>query len=240
MRPLVVVEGNEALEGAIHGGAGGEVSTPEGDPPVFMEDSALESLDEAVGPAVTRLGARMADAQLRADSVEESLELAAAVGEHALELPSGLPVGRKQDPLEESGTVDGLHRRDDLGEGEGASRITGRDLPERAHALELADVEAVQADQIAGKVGLDVAGAAVTGPPEASAGTLGEKASGSCAVVLKDSQPLMTRPQAPRAEATDGRCWGPPEQRSGPAAPTAAADPTSARTRPCPRTACSS
>ena len=89
----MVVEGDEALEGAIDGCRRGEVATPEGDSPVFVEDGALEPFDEAIGPAVSGLGAGVADAELGADRVEEALELAAVVGEDSLELPAGLSVG---------------------------------------------------------------------------------------------------------------------------------------------------
>jgi hypothetical protein len=195
MRSLVVVEGHEALEGAIHGCSGGEVPTAEGDPPVLVEDGPLESLDEAVGPAVARLCAGMANAELAANGVEETFELATTVGKDALELPAGLSIGGQENALEKPRTVNRLHRGDDLCESEGAGRIAGRDLPERAHALELADVEAVQADQIAGQLGFDMAGAAVASVPKTPARPLGEKTSGSRAVVLEDGQPLMPRPK---------------------------------------------
>jgi hypothetical protein len=205
MRSLVVVEGQEALEGAIDSGCRCEEAAPEGDPPVFVEDGSLESLDEAVGPAVTRLGAGVVDAELGADGIEEALELAAVVGEDALEPPSRPSVGRQENTLEEPSAVDRLHRRDDLGESEGTGGVTGRDLPERANALELADVEAVQADQIARQLRFDVSGTALAGLPEAPASTLGEKAGGSCAVMLENGQSFMPRskPDAPK-QTVDG------------------------------------
>ena len=108
MRALVVVEGEEALEGAIHGCGGGEVTAAEGDSPVFVEDGSLEPFDEAVGPAVTGLGSGVVDAELGADGVEESLELAAVVGEDAFELPAGLPVGGQENALKEARAMDRL------------------------------------------------------------------------------------------------------------------------------------
>src|SRR5437867_504854 len=108
MRALVVVEGNEALKGAIHGCGGREVAASEGDSPVFVKDGSLEPFDEAVGPAVAWLGAGVADAELGADDVEEALELAAVVGEDPIELPAGLSVGGQEDAFEESGAMDGL------------------------------------------------------------------------------------------------------------------------------------
>src|SRR6266496_6048833 len=191
MRALVVVEGEEALEGMVDGCRGSEVAAAEGDSPVFVEDGSLESLDETVGPAVARLGASVVDTELGADGVEEALELAAVVGEDPIELPAGLSVGRQEDAFEESGAVDGLDRRDDLSESEGTGGITGRDLPELADSLEVADVEAIQANQVARPVGLNMACAAVADLPETAASAVGEQAGRACAVVLEDSQPFM-------------------------------------------------
>ena len=194
----MVVKGDEALEGAVHGGGGSEITAPEGDSPVLVEDGSLEPFDEAVGPAVARLGAGVVDAELGAGGVEEALELAAMIGEDTFELPAGLSVSGQENAFEEAGAVNGLDRRDDLGEGEGAGGIAGRDLPELAHALELADVEAVQADQIARPMGLNMAGTAVAGLPEPAASAVGEQAGRPCAVVLENSQPFMpaSKPRA--------------------------------------------
>src|SRR6266496_2048661 len=208
MRALVVVEGEEALEGAVDGCGGGEVAAAEGDSPVFVEDGSLESFDEAVGPAVARFSACVVDAELGADSVEEALELAAMVGEDALELPAGLSVGGQKDALEESGAVDGLDRRDDLSESEGAGSIAGCNLPELADTLELADVEAIQANQVARPVGLNMACAAVAGLPETAASAVGEQAGRACAVVLEDSQTFMptSKPSASKEPMDRAGC----------------------------------
>ena len=109
----------------------------------------------------------------------------------AIELPAGLSVSGQENTPEEASAVNRLDRRDDLGEGEGAGSITGRDLPELADALEVADVEAVQADQVARPVGLNMAGTAVAGLPETTASTVGEKAGRPRTVVLEDGQPFM-------------------------------------------------
>ena len=101
--------------------------------------------------------------------------------------------------------VDGFHRGNDLREGEGAGGIAGRDLPELAHALEIADVEGVQADQLAWDLRFDVAGAAVAGLPEATTRALGEQAGRSSAVVFDNGQPLMPRGEAAAPkQAMDG------------------------------------
>ena len=104
--------------------------------------------------------------------------------------------------------MDGLDRRDDLSEGEGAGGITGRDLPELAHAFEVTDVEAIQADQVARTVGLNMAGAAVAGLPETAASAVGEKAGRPCAVVLENGQPFMptSQPGASKESMDRARC----------------------------------
>ena len=98
----MVVEVKKALERVVDAFLAREVATAEGDSPVFMKDGSLKTLDEAVCPAVTRLGAGVPDVELRAQGVEEALELAAAVREDALELPASLSVGRQQDALEKA------------------------------------------------------------------------------------------------------------------------------------------
>lgn len=114
-------------------------------------------------------------------------------------------VGRQQDALEEARAVDRFHRGDDLREGEGAGGVAGCDLPELAHALELADVEGVQADQLAGNLRFDVARAAVAGLPEATTRALGKQTGRSSAVVFDNGQPLMARGEAAAPkQAMDG------------------------------------
>jgi hypothetical protein len=98
---LVVVEGEEALEGTINGIGRSEVAAAEGDSPMFMKDGCLESLDEAVGPAVARLGAGVTNTELGADGVEDALELATVIREDASELPASLSIGGQENALEE-------------------------------------------------------------------------------------------------------------------------------------------
>jgi hypothetical protein len=85
VRPLKVVEAHEALEGAMKRSLAGEVGPAEGHAPVLMRDRLLKSLDEAIGPGMPRLGARVADAAGHADLIEGPLELVAAIGEHPLD-----------------------------------------------------------------------------------------------------------------------------------------------------------
>ena len=49
---------------------------------MFMEDGALQSFDEAIGPKPTWLCGCMCDFKVLAGQIEVSLELAASVGEH--------------------------------------------------------------------------------------------------------------------------------------------------------------
>lgn len=73
-------------------------------------------------------------------------------------------------------------------------------MPDLPHALELPDVEGVQANQLAGRGGLDVARDAPLGALELPAAAVGEQADRAGAVRLQDPQPLAA-----------GRQAGPPE-----------------------------
>ncbi len=53
-----------------------------------MEDGALQSFDEAIGPRPPWLCACMCDFKVLAGQIEVSLELAALVGEHTFDWPS--------------------------------------------------------------------------------------------------------------------------------------------------------
>jgi len=176
MGPFVVVEADEAVEGALELREAGEVAAAELHAPVLVEDRALQALHEAVGPGVAGLRLGVADAELLAGLRKGAGKLAAAIRQHALERPAGLAVERDEDLAQETGGGLGgrLRLDEDTGRGVGGGRIAGRDLPDLADALELSDVEAVEADQLAGDCGLDVAlRAAATGLFERAAGALG-------------------------------------------------------------------
>src|SRR5713226_6931073 len=83
VRALLVVEAHEGFQGLLHRRAAGEVAASELDAPVFLQDGAVQALDEAVGPGMTRLGAGVPDPQVLAGDLEGGLELRAAIGEHA-------------------------------------------------------------------------------------------------------------------------------------------------------------
>src|SRR5262245_10569444 len=221
VRPLVIVEAQEAVEGALELGQLGEVAAPELHPPVLVEDRALQTLDEAVGPSVTGLRLGVADPKLVAGLGEGTGELAAAVREHALDRPAGLAVGRDEDVAQEAGG--GLGRRlrldEDARRGVGAGGVAGGDLPDLAYALELADVEAVEADEFAGNLSLDVTlRAAATRPLKRAAGPLGEQPRLAAAVprwarrepgrsesARHGPGPAVADPDAPRSAVDGGR-----------------------------------
>src|SRR4030095_5997620 len=70
VRPLVVVIPHEALEGPLQGRASREVAATEHHPPVLLENRALPAVDQAVGPGVARLGARVPEAELAAGRIK--------------------------------------------------------------------------------------------------------------------------------------------------------------------------
>jgi len=59
--PLVVVEAKVALDRAFELAGLREVTPPELDPPVLVQDRALEALHEAVGEGVAGLGPGVPD-----------------------------------------------------------------------------------------------------------------------------------------------------------------------------------
>src|SRR5256886_4366388 len=176
MRSIEVVELQEAVETAIQRRPTREVVPPKDHPPVFGEDGLLQPLDEAVGPGMARLDPGVANAERGTGLIEAGLELAAAVGQHALERPASPADGRQQDLPQEVGDCGVRERGQDAGDTIRARRIAGRDLPDLADALELADVKGVQADQLARALGDDVPRLAVAQAPEGLPRALGEQA----------------------------------------------------------------
>src|ERR1043166_3861657 len=66
MGTVVVVVAHEAVQRALEREAAREVPPAKDDAPVLLQDGALQSLDEAVGPGMARLGARVPNPQLAA------------------------------------------------------------------------------------------------------------------------------------------------------------------------------
>jgi hypothetical protein len=73
MRSLVVIVAHEVRERPLQRRAASEVSPPEGDAPVLLQDRALQALDEAVGPRMARLSPGVAQAQRPTRLIEGSL-----------------------------------------------------------------------------------------------------------------------------------------------------------------------
>ena len=166
MRPVKVIELHEAEKAAVQGDAAGEVVAPEDHPPMLGENRLLQALDEAIGPRVAGLDARLADAQPRTGRREIGLELIAAIREHALHCPAGPPGRGHQDVAQEVRGGRRRQRGQDARQAVRARGIAGGDLPYLAHALEMPDVEGVEANQLARTLGGDVPGAAVPQAPE--------------------------------------------------------------------------
>src|SRR2546428_3891412 len=196
------MEGDEAGQIAGGGGWGGEGGAWNRPPPVFLENGALQPLDEPVRPWMARLGARVPEAELPAGVIERSLELAAAVREQAQQGPARAPIERHEDVAEK-------RRRSGRGEGRqqprhpvGAGCVARRDLPDLAHPLELADVERVEAHQLAGLLRLDVARPAVARLPEPPAGALGPQPPPVCRPGLGYPEPGAARRPPPPPQHT--------------------------------------
>src|SRR2546428_12982705 len=105
MRALVVVVAHELSERPLQRRATGEVSAPEGDAPVLLQDRALQALDEAVGPGMTRLRAGVAQAELPTGLIEGSVELGAPVGQDAPQGPARPAKERPEDVAQERGGI---------------------------------------------------------------------------------------------------------------------------------------
>jgi len=205
MGTFEVVEAQEAIQGFLELPPGCEVSAAEDHTPVLVQDGSLQTLDEAIGPAVAGFGSRVADGEALAGLVEVGLEFVAVIAEDALEFPARGAIAGQYDFAEEgAGGLCGRPRHD-AGEGEGAGGITGSELPDRSHALELADVERVDADKFAWKLRLDMLGAAETSVEQILAGPFREQADGASAVMLDDTQALTTSAQPdPSQQPMDG------------------------------------
>ena len=73
MRSLVVVEAQKAVERVLELREPYGVATAKLDPPVLVQDRSLQPADEAIGPRMTRLRARVADPEIAAKSPWNSL-----------------------------------------------------------------------------------------------------------------------------------------------------------------------
>jgi len=148
VRSLVVIEPKIPVERVLKLPSTREVATAERHAPVLVEDGSLKPFDEPVRPGMPRLRARVGDAERAARLVEDAAILAPAIGEDAFDRPSCLPVERLDGVSEEGRGLIGRRAGDDACDGERAGSVAGRKLPHLADPLELADVEAVETDEI--------------------------------------------------------------------------------------------
>src|SRR6267142_33399 len=132
VRALSVVVPHEAVEGPLQGRASGEVAATERHPPVFLENRALQALDEAISPGVARFDARVAEAELPAGRIKRPLELGAAIREDAAYRPPCALVVRDDDLAQERGGGRRIVRRQQDGQPVRGGRIARRDLPDFA------------------------------------------------------------------------------------------------------------
>lgn len=129
-------------------------------PPALFQDGLVEAFDVAVGLGSAGAGAGVAGAELLECLVEAAVEFVAVVGQYPLELPTaGGEVSG-----DASGDLAGLFcggvsggAVDQMGPCVGGVAVDRGDLPDRVLAApETADEEAVDADQLAGPIGVDM------------------------------------------------------------------------------------
>lgn len=194
MRAAPVVEVQIVIEHFLHGPDAGEEAAAELHPPQLAEDGALEPFDEAVGPGVAGFGAGVPETQLPTDLIKRSPVLRALITEHPLHGPSRLREVGHNLPEE-------LGRRLGRTRSSAAPQRTSRPCTARlCRPFQLADVEGVEADQLPGRGGVHVLGAAMLSVPQPPTCPLSEQPGGPSAVMLQDREPLQPGPQAGPAE----------------------------------------
>src|SRR5262250_1004593 len=196
MGSLEVIELHEPVKAAIERRPAGEVVPAKDHAPVLGEDRLLQALHEAVGPGMARLDARVADPQRRTRRRELGFELSAPIREHALDRPAGLPEGRNDHRAQERRHGGRGELGQDSGDAVRTRRVARRDLPDLADSFELADVEGVETEQLAGTLGLDVTRVAMAQPPEQLPRALCQQAGVVGTVVLEHEQALPASGQA--------------------------------------------
>src|SRR4029453_13600956 len=200
VRSLGVVVVHEAIEGALQGRAAREVAAPELHAPELLEDRALQPFEEAVGPGMTGFRARVPQAQFSTGDIKGALEFRSAVGEHAPHRPAGaLEVGH-DDLAQERGGARRIVGRQQAGEPIRGRRVAGRNLPYLADPFEMANVEGVQAHELARLLRCDVARVAVAGAPERPSSAVGQQAGRARRLLLEHGEPGSPRRQADPAQ----------------------------------------
>src|SRR5438094_10625496 len=137
MGTVLVVVAHEAVQRALEREAAGEVSTAKDHAPVFLQDAALQPLDEAVGPGMARLGPRVANPELATRLIEGAFEFGATIGQHAADPPAGPLIVRHHDGAQKRGRVGGDMSGQQPGQAVRRGCIAGRNLPDLADAIAL-------------------------------------------------------------------------------------------------------
>jgi len=202
--PLEVAELDEGRERRLELMASTERTTPKHDPPVFVKDRSLEPLHEAVRPSVSWLRPSVLYVELSTCPIEIGFELTASVCQHPPQLPvSPFHLGNN-DILEERSCLFRVAGRYDLGHRVRAGRITRSQLPQLTDPFEVADVERVDAYELAGLLCLDMAGLP---PRQVLPCSLRQESGVLRTMNLENQQPLSTcsQPQSVKCSPDRGR-----------------------------------
>ena len=159
MDAVVVVEAQVGVELALEAGVAGIEVAGKRRSPALIEDRLVQRLNVAVGLRTTGADPGEIDLQPLNRGREVALELVAVVGEQPLQAPaggaqiSGDATGQPRGLL--GGRVAALGD-DKLRPNERGADVDRGELPDRSlGALQPADVEAVDPDQLAGVIDLD-------------------------------------------------------------------------------------
>jgi hypothetical protein len=173
---------------------------------MLVKNGALNTLDEAVRKGVPGLCTGVSDPEIPTRSIELALELAASIRENSPKGPTGSFEIHVNLTKELGGDESPGIAQEDLRPGEGRGRIAGGDLPDFADALEAADVKAVEPDQLAGLLGLDMGtGGRGTGFLKHSLCSLGEEASLRGTMLLEQPEALATGPESVASQGSVDR-----------------------------------
>ncbi len=118
---------------------------------MLVQNRLLQPLDESVGPRMSRLRVRVAEPRALTAQREGPLEFLAVVREHATQLPADVAIRRSHDlaqKREDRGRGDLTEHEARPGERRGD--VTAGELPDLAHAFQLADIDGVEREERAG------------------------------------------------------------------------------------------
>jgi hypothetical protein len=142
-------------------------------------------------------------------SANAALNSEPPVGEDALQRPTRPSVERPQAVAQEERGRRSRQLWQQPGHPVRARGVASGDLPHFADALELADVERVEAHELARLRGLDVATSGAARLGQAPAGPVGEQPARPGAVVLEQREAIASARQPGPAQDALDRCWAP-------------------------------